>query len=589
MRILITGGTGFIGSRLALKCKQDGHHVSILGMENTSAEKENRRLVESSGVEVIIGSVVDRKILDDTLNGVDIVYHLAAAQHEVGVSDQVFKDVNVTGTQNMLEASRKAGIKKFVYGSTIGVYGNTEKPVGETSVCSPANIYGVTKLEAEKLVLSYKDLLPVVIIRISETYGPGDRRLLKLFKLVGKRRFIMIGKGDNLHQLIYIDDLVNGMIMAAGSDNAPGEIILLVGAVPITTEQMVTTISGVLAVSLPGFHAPLWPFMLIATLLEIGLKPLGIQPPIHRRRMDFFRKNFSFKTNKAKTLIGFTPRYSFEQGVDETIKWYRKIGQLDVKTGNNDQNTHPENIMTDRNLTAQIEPFDTFWEAPENIEKGFDKFAKFYRRNYLRYLPKNKQIKTLVISCGAGYMVNVLKKEGYENVVGIDSDAEKISLAKAHSLNCEVANAFSFLKSGTNLFDLIFAEQEINHLTKDEIKKFLILCHSRLADKGALITHSLNGANPVTGPEALAQNIDHYNTFTEYSLKQALKYAGFSNITVFPLNLYIFYENPVNYIGIAVNMVLNVIFRALFIFYGKDNKLFSKKIAAVCRKIENAS
>ena len=150
-------------------------------------------------------------------------------------------------------------------------------------------------------------------------------------------------------------------------------------------------------------------------------------------------------------------------------------------------------------------------------------------------------------------------------------------------LNCKVANAFPFLTENKTAFDLIFAEQEINHLTKDEILVFLNLCRKNLREGGALIVHSLNGANPLTGSEALAQNFNHFNTFTEYSLRQVLVHAGFKDIQVFPLNLYIFYENPVNYIGMALNTLLNVVFRIGFIFYGKENKIFSKKFAAVCR------
>ena len=96
--------------------------------------------------------------------------------------------------------------------------------------------------------------------------------------------------------------------------------------------------------------------------------------------------------------------------------------------------------------------------------------------------------------------------------------------------------------------------------------------------------HSLNGANPITGSEALAQNFDHYNTFTEYSLRQILEYSNFQEIEVIPLVLYVFYENPLNYIGLFVDTLLNLFFRLCFIFYGKENKLFSKKIAAICKK-----
>lgn len=190
----------------------------------------------------------------------------------------------------------------------------------------------------------------------------------------------------------------------------------------------------------------------------------------------------------------------------------------------------------------------------------------------------------MVISCGPGYFVNLLREEGYKNIIGIDSFAEKIAYAKKHNLNCKVAHGFDYLKEHPDTFDFIFGEQEINHLTKDEIIQFLELAHSALKEKGTLIIHSLNGANPITGPEALAQNFDHYNTFTDYSLKQVLEYTKFCKISVFPLKLYIFYENPLNYIGIALDFILTFLFRAGFIFYGKSNKLFTKKIGAIARK-----
>ncbi|MFC1877923.1 class I SAM-dependent methyltransferase [Thermodesulfobacteriota bacterium] len=235
-------------------------------------------------------------------------------------------------------------------------------------------------------------------------------------------------------------------------------------------------------------------------------------------------------------------------------------------------------------LTAKMEAFDTFWEGPENVEKGYQSFYKFYKSNYLRHIPDDKHIRILVICCGPGYFVSMLKKEGYHDVLGIDSDPQKAQHGIDRGLNCMAAYAFDFLEAANGPFDLIFVEQEINHLTKDEILQFLSLCRKNLADEGRLIVHSLNGANPITGSEALAQNFDHYNTFTEYSLRQVLQYSGFDEIHVRPLRLYVFYTNPLNYIGLAVDFILNQLFRLFFLFYGKENRHFAKKIAAICKK-----
>jgi 2-polyprenyl-3-methyl-5-hydroxy-6-metoxy-1,4-benzoquinol methylase len=237
-----------------------------------------------------------------------------------------------------------------------------------------------------------------------------------------------------------------------------------------------------------------------------------------------------------------------------------------------------------RELTAKIEPFDSFWEGPDNVEKGYKTFTAFYQHNYLRYLPSQKDARILVISCGPGYFVHMLNENGYLDVIGIDSFEEKIQHARVHGLNCEVATCFEYLENSTEQFDAIFCEQELNHLTKDEILDFLSLANSKLKSNGVLVSHVLNGANPITGSEALAQNFDHYNTFTEYTFHQVLEYCNFDNIKVIPLNLYVFWKNPANYILIALSALYTLFFRISFIMYGKKNKLFTKKIAAIAYK-----
>lgn len=235
-------------------------------------------------------------------------------------------------------------------------------------------------------------------------------------------------------------------------------------------------------------------------------------------------------------------------------------------------------------LTGKIEPFDSFWEAPENIEGGYTKFGAFYRWNYLGHLTKRKDAAILVVSCGPGYLVELLAKEGYTNVLGIDSDPEKIAYATKRGLNCRTERAIPFLMEGPDVYDLIFCEQEINHLTKDEIRAFLRLCKGKLRQNGMLIVHSMNGANPITGPEAVAQNFDHYNAFTTYSLEQILLHCGFAKAKVIPLHLYVFRGNPLNYIAWGLAALLHLAFRVAFILYGKSNKIWTKKIAAIAIK-----
>ncbi len=329
VNVLITGGTGFIGSRLGLRCLAGGHSVLILGQENTPAESSNRKILEEKGARVRLASVTQKELLPELLKDVDVVYHLAAAQHEVNVPDQRFRDVNVQGTANLLEASVTAGVRRFVHGSTIGVYGQgMEGRIDENSPLRPDNIYGKTKLEGEYVVLSFKDKMPVVIIRIPETYGPGDRKMLKLFKAIRKGVFIMIGDGKNLHHLIYIDDLIDAFSLAAENPDAAGNIFVVAGEEPVTTKEMAAVIAARMGTRIPGYRVPISALLILAYLMEKTCLPFGIKPPIYRRRMDFFRKNFAYSQEKAKEILGFQPKISFPEGIALTAAWYRSMNIL---------------------------------------------------------------------------------------------------------------------------------------------------------------------------------------------------------------------------------------------------------------------
>jgi SAM-dependent methyltransferase len=241
-------------------------------------------------------------------------------------------------------------------------------------------------------------------------------------------------------------------------------------------------------------------------------------------------------------------------------------------------------MKTETKLSARTEPFDSYWQGPENVDEGWDSFAQFYKANYGARLPADKGAKILVVACGPGYFVKFLVDQGYRDVLGIDSDPAKVAHGAKRGLPCRPEGAFPHLDGGSERYDFILCEQELNHLTKDEMVAFLVLCRANLRRGGRLIVYGLNGANPITGSEALAQNFDHFNTFTEYSLRQVLELCGFHHIEVFPLNLYVFYRNPLNYVGLAATGLLSLLFRICFKLYGKSNRIFTKKIAAAARR-----
>ncbi len=232
-------------------------------------------------------------------------------------------------------------------------------------------------------------------------------------------------------------------------------------------------------------------------------------------------------------------------------------------------------------LRARLEPFDSYWQAPDDVEAGYSSFYAYYKSNYLPHMPEDRDARILIISCGPGYLVNTLNKHGYHNVTGIDSDPEKVEHATSHGLNCSAAEAFPYLASKADAYDVIVPEQELNHLTLEEQLKFLHLCKASLRPGGFVVVYGLNGANPMVGAENLSHNIDHFNTFTEYSLTQTLELAGFTNIKTLPLKLYVFWKNPLNYVGLAVTTFYELYCRIMFRLYGKNVRILSKKLAAI--------
>jgi nucleoside-diphosphate-sugar epimerase len=303
--------------------------VRILGQTNTEAETDNLERLRHAGCEIVLGSVGEPEIVRGATEGADVVYHLAAAQHEAGRPDEHFRRVNEGGTTNVVEAAADAGVRRLVHGSTIGVYrAEAGTTVQDDSPTEPDNIYGVTKLAAERIVQAAGDRVPWTIIRISETYGPADRRLLKLFRGIRAGKYFHVGRGDNWHHPVYVDDLVRSFRLAAEAPAAVGETMVVPGYDAVTSRQMADTIADVLEVRRPRLTIPRWPLWTAAVVMEATLRPLGVTPPLHRRRMHFFIKSFRFTGETARAALAYEPAVPFAEGAARTARWYRDHGLL---------------------------------------------------------------------------------------------------------------------------------------------------------------------------------------------------------------------------------------------------------------------
>ena len=331
-RLLVTGATGFIGSRLALHAHRAGMNIVAAGRVQGWDETERAEELRTAGVRLLVGTLDEPEHVHAALHGRDTIIHLAAAQHESHMPASYFREVNVTGTRALLDAAVQAGAKRFVYGSSIGVYGSSVAGLlDETSAPRPANIYTQTKLEAEHAVAEFAQRIQTCVVRISETYGPSDFRLLKLFRALDSGHFVMLGSGLNRRHCMHVNDLIRVLLLAAEHPNAAGETFVAAGREIMTSNEMVQTIAAAMHRRAPRLHVPLWPFSVAARVMEALLPPIGIQPPLHRRRLDFFSRSFVFSTAKVQSLLGFQPEIDFLSGAADTARWYRARGYLPAR------------------------------------------------------------------------------------------------------------------------------------------------------------------------------------------------------------------------------------------------------------------
>ncbi|MFL6619342.1 MAG: NAD-dependent epimerase/dehydratase family protein, partial [Povalibacter sp.] len=305
-RLLITGATGFIGCRLALHAHRAGIDAIATGRIEIPVEHTRAEELRRNGVRFQPGLLQDEGLVISLLRDRTAVIHLAAAQHESNMPESYFHTTNCNATERLLQLCAASGIKRFVYGSSIGVYGQSgREPLDESSALHPDNMYTRSKAAAERVVRAHHSSMQTCIARIGETYGPGDYRLLKLFRSVSRHRFVMIGTGENQRQCIHVQDLIRALLLAAQHPGAAGETFIFAGPRAITTQEMVACIADAIGVERPKRRVPMWPLLASARIMETILPPLHISAPLNTRRLDFFRKSLVFSTSKAQSLLGF--------------------------------------------------------------------------------------------------------------------------------------------------------------------------------------------------------------------------------------------------------------------------------------------
>lgn len=323
--VLVTGATGFTGGHLARALRQQGHHVRALVRPGAAVDA-----LQALGVELVEGDLCKQDDVVRAAAGVERIYHIAAIFRTAGHPDSLYRDVNVGGTEHVLEAAYRHRVARTIHCSTIGVHGDIKEiPCTEDSAFNPGDIYQETKLEGElKARAAFDRGLPGVIFRPAGIYGPGDLRFLKLFKAVHNRSFRMFGSGNTLWHPVYIADLVDGINLCGEQPAALGRTFIFAGPRYVTLNELVAEIADAVGVPPPRGRLPYWPLLAGAIACEGLCRPFGIDPPLHRRRVAFFVKNRAFSIDKAMRELGYSPKVDLAEGLRRTAQWYFEQGHL---------------------------------------------------------------------------------------------------------------------------------------------------------------------------------------------------------------------------------------------------------------------
>jgi len=326
MRVALTGASGYTGGRLLEVLRGRGDDVSALVRAPSVSER-----LRNSGARLVEGDLTSRAALDRLVEGADAVLHVAAVYRTAGHPDAYYRDVNVGGTERLLEAAAGAGIRRFVHTSTVGVHGHVEDPpADESAPFAPGDVYQATKAEAEVLALEFhrRRGLPVAVVRPGAIYGPRETRLLKLFRAIARGHYAVVGDGRSFYHPVYIDDLIQGFLLALDRDEAVGESFLICGPEYVTQNELAALVAIHTEGRVLPFRIPAWPIQLAGDVVEAICLPLGIEPPLHRRRVDFWTKSRAFSIEKARRVLGYDPQVHLEEGVARTVASYKEAGWL---------------------------------------------------------------------------------------------------------------------------------------------------------------------------------------------------------------------------------------------------------------------
>jgi len=319
-RVLVTGGTGFIGRYLVTQLASMGNEVRVLARNTSTVNIFNN----DKKVSIAWGDLRDGDSLRKAANGVDIVYHLAGKLHvQTDSCDPELHSVNVDGTKNLLDASVLEGVPQFIFFSSTAVIGNDSNTIlDKTTPCIPSTEYGKSKLMAENLIQEYHEKYNLIttILRPVVVYGKGEHgNVIKLIKHIKKFPIPLIERGSTIKSLIYVRNVIEASLCVTNNPKANGQVYVITDGKNFSIKEVAEIIASKLNVSLSGIYIPHSVAYGLALGCEIFEKCFKYKMPFNRDILKRLITSHIFSSRKIQNELGFCP-ISFEDGIFETVQ-----------------------------------------------------------------------------------------------------------------------------------------------------------------------------------------------------------------------------------------------------------------------------
>lgn len=324
---LVTGATGFLGSHVAEACVNRGDTVCTIARPTSDTER-----LEQLGVTIHRGDLADAAVVRRAVEGADVVVHCAAKVGDWGPVE-AYRAVNVDALRGLLEACKGRPLRRFVHVSSLGVYAARHHHGTEETEPLPARHmdgYTQTKVESEHLAMQfYRDYrVAVVVLRPGFIYGPHDRTVLpKLVDNLRRRKVKYLGSSRRLMNTIYVGNLVDAIFLAVETPQAVGQVYNLTDGEAVTKRRFMETITAALGLRPPSrIPVPLWLAKGLAGVMEAWARWTGATeaPMLTQARIKFLGLNLDYSIEKAKRELDYRPRVGFDDGMRETLAWFRR-------------------------------------------------------------------------------------------------------------------------------------------------------------------------------------------------------------------------------------------------------------------------